>query len=72
MLKGSTKPKVPREVWQDSKPTLKQVEAVMMIAQHKGDDLDFGEVYKNWTAGACSDYIGNKGDGSLYKIDSDA
>ena len=59
-----------RAQWENAKPSLKQVEAVLKIARLKEPSrvLYFNEVKDTWTAGECSDYIGNKGDGSYYKV----
>lgn len=54
--------------WRSTDPSLKQIESVIMVAKHRGEDLSFSEVKDNWSAGDCSDYIGSKGDGSLYNL----
>ncbi len=54
--------------WKVAKPSLKQAEAVCKIAKMRGDNFTFAEVFKTWTAGQCSDYIGNKGSGGYYQV----
>jgi hypothetical protein len=48
-----------------TKPTYRQMEAVVKIAKAKGDPVTFDDV-EGWTFQQASDYIGNRGDGGYY------
>jgi hypothetical protein len=48
-----------------TKPTLKQMEAVVKIAEMKGDPITFDDV-EQWSFQQASAYIGNRGNGGYY------